>query len=135
MCISIQTRSSHVASTELELSTLCITLPSVSPTPAFAGSSSAGKQFGLCIVWVFSSRLCFYLLVALTVYRVVLVLPFWGDAERFFIWVKLLSCSPPTLNLSSPRLSCVEKCWLLGFPMLSTVLFINEGKRKCSAWV
>lgn len=129
MCVSIQTRSSQVASTESELSTLRITLPSVSLTSAFCGSSSAGKQLGLCVLWVFSSRLCFYLLVALRIYRVVMALSLWGDAERFFYLGYVALLSLPSLNLSSPRLSCVKKCWLLGFPVLSAVLITSKGKK------
>lgn len=86
------------------------------------------------MVWVFSSRLCFYLLVALRVYRVVMVLSFWGDAERFFYLGCVALLSAPSLNLSSPRLSCVEKCWLLDFPVLSTV-YLPVRERKCSSWV
>lgn len=70
--------------------------------------------------------------------RVVVVLPFWGDAGRFLYLGYVMLLSPPGLNLSGHRLSLVEKCWLMGFPVLSAALFTNEGKEKkkaSSAWV
>lgn len=38
-------------------------------------------------------------------------------------------CCSLSFSLSGPRLSCVEECWLLGFPVLSPVLFTSEGKK------
>lgn len=48
-----------------------------------------------------------------------------------FFWFFGLCCSL-SFSLSSPRLSCVEECWLLGFPVLSLVLFTSEGKKMQS---
>lgn len=78
-------------------------------------SSSSGKQLGLCMVWVLSSRLCFYLLVALRIYRAVMVLSLRGDAGRVFLWVMLLS-------KSQPFRSQVEQCWEVLAPGFSSAL-------------
>lgn len=92
-------------------------------------SSNAGKQLGLWMVWVFSSSLCFYLLVFLSIYRIAVVLSPWVDAGRVFLFG--LCCSG-SFNLSSLRLSCVRECWLLNFPVLSLVLFSSEGRKMQS---
>lgn len=120
MCISIQTRSSHIASRESELSTLCITLPSVSPTSASPSSSSTRKQLGLCMVWVFSSRLCFYLLVALRVTEL-----WWsclsGLMQGGFLF--RLCCSLVPAPESQPFQSHVELCWEVLAPGFSSALY------------
>lgn len=41
-------------------------------------------------------------------------------------------CCSLSFSLSSPWLSCVEECWLLGFPVISLVLFTIEGKKMQS---
>lgn len=102
----------------------CSQFPPHLPLPS---SSNAGKQLGLCMVWVFSSSLCFYLLVFLSICRVANGLVYLGWCrEGFFVfwffWVMLL----PELQ---PLQSQVELCWLLGFPVLSLVLFTSEGKK------
>lgn len=93
--------------------------------------SSAGKQLGLCVVWVFSSSLCFYLLVFLSIYRVAMVLFFWVDAGRVFYlgyvsaWA-LASLVPGRTVLRSVG-SWVFQC------SLQFYLLVRE--RKCSPWV
>lgn len=105
--------------------------PQFSPHLPPPRRSNAGKQLGLCVVWVFSSSLCFYLLV-LSIYRVALVLSSGLMQGWLFCFWFFLVMLLPSFSLSSPRLWCVEECWLLGFPVLSLVLFTSEGKKMQS---
>lgn len=92
-------------------------------------SSNAGKQLGLWVVWVFSSSLCFYLLVFLSIYGVAMVLSIWVGAGRVFLFG---FCCSLSISLSSLKLSCVGDCWLLGFPVLCPVLVTSEGRKMQS---
>lgn len=100
------------------------------PISASPSNSSAGKQLGLCMGWVFSSRLCFYLLVALRVYRVVTVLPFWGGAGRFF-----LGCVAPRVStFPVPGWAVLRSVGSWVF-QCSLQFCLPMRERKCSAWV
>lgn len=99
----------------------CPQFPPHLPPP---GSPNAGKQLGLSIVWVFSSSLCFYLLVFLSIYRVAMILSLWIDAWRVFYFGYVA----PWASVS-PVPGWAVECWLLGFPVLSPVLFTSEGKK------
>lgn len=106
----------------------CPQFPPHLPPPS---STNAGKQLGLWMVWVFSSSLCFCLLVFLSICRVAMVLSLWVDAG----WVFYLGYVAPWAS-ASPMSdwtvlgsigSWVFKC------SLWFCLPVREG--KCSLWV
>lgn len=80
--------------------------PQFSPHLPPPSSSNAGKQLGLCVAWVFSSSLCFYLLFS--IYRVAMVLSVWVDAGRVVLFLVYFGCVFPELQ---PLQSQVEMCW------------------------
>lgn len=79
---------------------------------------------------------CFLPACASTSYSVSTELP-WSclsglmQGGLFCFWFILVVFSL-SFSLSSLRLRCVEECWLLGFPVLSLVLFTSEGKKMQS---
>lgn len=134
VCIFIQTRSSpsrELASRELELSTSWIVLPQFPPHLPPPSSSNAGKQLGLCMVWVFSSSLCFSLLVFLSIYRIAMVLSLCVDAGKLFY----LGCVAPWASaFPVPGWGVLRSVGSWVF-QCSLWFYLPVRERKCSPWV
>lgn len=119
LCISIQAGSSHVASRELELSALYTVLPS-------ASHASGHSRQQCCMAWVISPCLWLYLLQEVA-YRVVVALPFQGDAGRFFSFSYVAFPSALISLVSGRALLKSAALWI--FPC-SLQLYSSAKERK-----